>query len=217
MSRTPWLGRSTGKHAAPSGRSRAKDATRTQQAPEPNAPAAAPAVAAAPPDDAPWAEAERAVAGFGAVREPDGRPPQHVPPWEQQEEDPPWGLAAGGGMLGAPTMADVRPAAAGPLVSPVTDAARQASAGSSALLPAYIPAGSEPVVTIDALGRECPIPIIMLAEQIRDVPVGAVIAVLADDPAAYSDIPAWCGLKSHDCVFRAGYATGWSFGIRRRY
>ena len=29
-----------------------------------------------------------------------------------------------------------------------------------------------------------------------------MIAVLADDPAAYSDIPAWCGLKSHDCVFR---------------
>jgi tRNA 2-thiouridine synthesizing protein A len=74
-----------------------------------------------------------------------------------------------------------------------------------------------PRLTIDALGRKCPIPIIMLAEQIRDVPVGAVIALLADDPAAYSDIPAWCGLKSHDCVFRAEYATGWSFGIRRRY
>ncbi|MFY9849203.1 MAG: sulfurtransferase TusA family protein, partial [Trebonia sp.] len=27
------------------------------------------------------------------------------------------------------------------------------------------------LVTIDALGRKCPIPIIMLAEQIRDVPV----------------------------------------------
>ena len=79
------------------------------------------------------------------------------------------------------------------------------------------PPGVAPVLTIDALGRKCPIPIIMLAEQIGDVPVGAVIAVLADDPAAYSDIPAWCALKSHDCVFRADHATGWSFGIRRRY
>ena len=77
--------------------------------------------------------------------------------------------------------------------------------------------GLAPVLTIDALGRKCPIPIIMLAQQIVDVPVGRVIAVLADDPAAYPDIPAWCGLKSHDCVFRVGYATGWSFGIRRRY
>ena len=80
--------------------------------------------------------------------------------------------------------------------------------------PAYTGA---PLITIDALGRKCPIPIILLAQQIRDVPVGSVIAVLADDPAAYSDIPAWCGLKSHDCVFRVDYATGWSFGVRRRY
>ena len=73
------------------------------------------------------------------------------------------------------------------------------------------------LLTIDALGRKCPIPIIMLAEQIRDVPVGAVIAVLADDPAAYSDVPAWCGMKSHELVFRTDLESGWSFGIRRRY
>jgi tRNA 2-thiouridine synthesizing protein A len=73
------------------------------------------------------------------------------------------------------------------------------------------------LVTIDALGRKCPIPIIMLAEQIRDVPVGGVIAVLADDPAAYTDVPAWCQMKSHECVFRTDLPSGWSFGIRRRY
>ncbi len=79
------------------------------------------------------------------------------------------------------------------------------------------PSPPGPLLTIDALGRKCPIPIIMLAEQIRDVPVGGVIAVLADDPAAYTDIPAWCGMKSHECVFRSGLESGWVFGIRRRY
>jgi tRNA 2-thiouridine synthesizing protein A len=74
-----------------------------------------------------------------------------------------------------------------------------------------------PRLTIDALGRKCPIPIIMLAEQIRDVPVGEIIAVLADDPAAYTDVPAWCGMKSHEFVFREELQSGWSFGIRRRY
>ena len=118
------------------------------------------------------------------------------------------------GFLGAPVMADM---SREPLASPVTDAARAASAASAAALPDVIPPGAAPVLTIDALGRKCPIPIIWLAQQIGDVPVGAVIAVLADDPAAYSDIPAWCALKSHDCVFRADHATGWSFGIRRRY
>ncbi len=162
MSRTPWLGRPAGKHAA-GGRGRARrDPGQTQVPP-------APVTRLAP--------------------------------------------AEASGLLGAPVPADTAPA----LTSPVTDAARAAVAASAAALPAYIPAGAAPALTIDALGRECPIPIIMLAEQIRGVPVGAVIALLADDPAAYSDIPAWCGLKSHECVFRAGYANGWSFGIRRRY
>jgi tRNA 2-thiouridine synthesizing protein A len=78
------------------------------------------------------------------------------------------------------------------------------------------PAPPVPVLTIDALGRKCPIPIIMLAEQIRDVPLGAVVAVLADDPAAYTDIPSWCMMKAHEF---AGYRElpqgGWALYIRR--
>jgi tRNA 2-thiouridine synthesizing protein A len=74
-----------------------------------------------------------------------------------------------------------------------------------------------PRVTIDALGRECPIPIIMLAAQVNDVPVGQVIAVRADDPAAYTDIPSWCGLKSHELAYRDALESGWEFGIRRQY
>ncbi len=139
--------------------------------------------------------------------------PEPVQPGTERAAAAPWSPGSVG-YLGAPVMASMPQE---PLVSPVTDAARAASAASAASLPDVIPPGAAPVVTIDALGRKCPIPIIWLAQQIGDVPVGAVIAVLADDPAAYSDIPAWCALKSHDCVFRASYATGWSFGIRRRY
>ena len=119
------------------------------------------------------------------------RPDQHV-------DDRP---AAGPGAPRAPSAPSPPGAPSGPAAAPVATA---------------VPV-QQPVLTIDALGRKCPIPIIMLAEQIRDVPVGAVIAVLADDPAAYSDIPAWCAMKSHECVYRLDYATGWSFGIRRSY
>jgi tRNA 2-thiouridine synthesizing protein A len=71
-------------------------------------------------------------------------------------------------------------------------------------------------LVIDALGRKCPIPIIMLAEQIRDVPLGAVIAVLADDPAAYTDIPSWCTMKAHEFVAHAELPQGgWALYIRR--
>jgi len=80
-------------------------------------------------------------------------------------------------------------------------------------VPAPAPAAA---LTIDALGRKCPIPIIMLAEQIKDVPLGAVVAVLADDPAAYTDIPSWCMMKAHEFAghqeLRQG---GWALYIRR--
>jgi len=73
------------------------------------------------------------------------------------------------------------------------------------------------VLTIDALGRKCPIPIIMLAERMWQVPVGEIIAVLADDPAAKPDIPAWCAMKSHEFVTLTELPSGWAFFIRRSY
>ncbi len=51
--------------------------------------------------------------------------------------------------------------------------------------------------TINALGLMCPIPVIELAKRIWDVPVGSTLRVLADDPAARLDIPAWSELREH--------------------
>ena len=76
-----------------------------------------------------------------------------------------------------------------------------------------------PALRIDALGKKCPLPIIMLAERICEVPIGNVVEVLADDPAAKTDVPAWCGLKSHEFVGAADLAptAGWAFRVRRSY
>jgi tRNA 2-thiouridine synthesizing protein A len=77
---------------------------------------------------------------------------------------------------------------------------------------------TQPVLTIDALGKKCPIPIIMLAEQINHIPLNAVVAVLADDPAAFTDVPAWCRLKSHRHVGSYDLPQGgWSIHVRRNY
>jgi tRNA 2-thiouridine synthesizing protein A len=78
-------------------------------------------------------------------------------------------------------------------------------------------AAESPSLTLDALGKKCPIPIIMLAERVRDVAIGQTIEVLADDPAAKTDVPAWCMLKSHEFVRTADLPTGWSFLVRRSY
>lgn len=93
---------------------------------------------------------------------------------------------------------------------------RPAPAATAQAVPA-VPAGPPPVIVIDALGRKCPIPIIMLAERIHEVPVGETVAVMADDPAAKTDIPAWCRMKSQDFVREETLPRGWSFHIRRTY
>ncbi|MEY9213096.1 sulfurtransferase TusA family protein [Thermobifida halotolerans] len=75
----------------------------------------------------------------------------------------------------------------------------------------------QPLLTIDAIGRKCPVPIIMLAGRLREVPIGSVIAVTADDPAARTDIPAWCRMKRHTFVAEVPLGRGSAFHVRRMY
>ncbi len=67
------------------------------------------------------------------------------------------------------------------------------------------------MITLDCLGRRCPLPVIALARHIGTVAVGDVVRVLADDPAAANDIPAWCRMKGHEFVA----ADGTAFDVRR--
>ena len=62
------------------------------------------------------------------------------------------------------------------------------------------------MIVLDCLGQRCPLPVIALAKKIRDVPVGEVIRVLADDPAAPNDIRAWCRMKEQEFVQEEGTA-----------
>ena len=52
-----------------------------------------------------------------------------------------------------------------------------------------------PDLELDCRGLRCPLPVIELARQIGDVPVGGTIELVADDPAARSDVPAWCRMR----------------------
>ena len=51
---------------------------------------------------------------------------------------------------------------------------------------------------LDCRGVRCPMPIIRLAKRIEEVPVGGVVSVVADDPAARPDVQAWCRMRRHD-------------------
>ena len=53
---------------------------------------------------------------------------------------------------------------------------------------------------VDARGKRCPIPVIDLARHAAAHPTARRVLVLATDPAAAHDIPAWCRMRGHRFV-----------------
>ncbi|ASW57875.1 sulfurtransferase TusA family protein [Plantactinospora sp. KBS50] len=70
---------------------------------------------------------------------------------------------------------------------------------------------------MDCLGQRCPLPVIAVAKRITGVPVGAVVRVLADDPAAAIDIPAWCRMRGQEFVGTVRTDAGPGYEVRRRH
>jgi tRNA 2-thiouridine synthesizing protein A len=58
----------------------------------------------------------------------------------------------------------------------------------------------EPALVIDCTGMRCPMPVIELTRRLEDVAVDQVIGLVADDPAAKADVPAWCRLRGQHYV-----------------
>ncbi len=73
-------------------------------------------------------------------------------------------------------------------------------------------AGSERVEVLDCRGQRCPLPVIALARRLPGLTLGAVLRVLADDPAAANDIPAWCRLRGQEYL---GSPQPDTFDVRR--
>jgi tRNA 2-thiouridine synthesizing protein A len=65
---------------------------------------------------------------------------------------------------------------------------------------------------LDCRGQRCPLPVIALAKRLPELPTGAVLRVLADDPAADNDIRAWCRLRGQQFV---GTPAPHTFDVRR--
>lgn len=53
---------------------------------------------------------------------------------------------------------------------------------------------------VDARGKRCPLPVIDLARYVAAHPTATRVLVLASDPAAAHDIPAWCRMRGHRFV-----------------
>lgn len=56
------------------------------------------------------------------------------------------------------------------------------------------------MATVDARGKSCPLPIVLMAKALRDLAAGGTLLVQADDRAFPEDVRAWCRKMNHELV-----------------
>jgi len=56
------------------------------------------------------------------------------------------------------------------------------------------------MTTIDARGKSCPMPIVLLAKAVRTVELGTLVKIQADDRAFPEDVEAWCAKTGNQLV-----------------
>ena len=53
-------------------------------------------------------------------------------------------------------------------------------------------------LTIDTVGKFCPVPIIETALKIKEMKKGETLTIISDDPGIKSDMPNWCSLTGNE-------------------
>lgn len=71
------------------------------------------------------------------------------------------------------------------------------------------------MTSIDARGKSCPMPIVLLARAVKDTAPGATIVIKADDRAFPEDVKAWCNKTSNELVSLAEQEGYFEATIRR--
>jgi tRNA 2-thiouridine synthesizing protein A len=73
-----------------------------------------------------------------------------------------------------------------------------------------------PETLLDVQGLSCPLPVLKANKALRGLPPGAELVVLATDPAAAKDFPAYCAETGH-ALLAATEAEGvWRFVLRKK-
>jgi TusA-related sulfurtransferase len=70
-------------------------------------------------------------------------------------------------------------------------------------------------VVVDAAGFLCPMPIVKLAQAVKEVSVGQVVEVIATDPGILADAPAWAAMNGHDIIGAYSEAGRHRFWFRK--
>jgi TusA-related sulfurtransferase len=73
----------------------------------------------------------------------------------------------------------------------------------------------KPDVTLDLKGLLCPMPVVKIAQAIKDIPIGGVVQATATDPGVLADIPAWSRSSGNELVDIKRDGKLVTFSVRR--
>ena len=54
--------------------------------------------------------------------------------------------------------------------------------------------------TLDCIGLYCPMPIAHTANKLKELEIGQVLEILADDEGIKEDMPAWCSTTGNELL-----------------
>lgn len=70
--------------------------------------------------------------------------------------------------------------------------------------------------TVDYKGLFCPMPIVKVSKDIKEIEVGQVLEMLADDPGSKPDMEAWVKQTGHEMVDTREEDGVFRFYVRRK-
>ena len=69
---------------------------------------------------------------------------------------------------------------------------------------------------IDAVGLECPEPLMILRNKVRAMAVGETVSVVATDPSTVRDFTNFCRFMGHELAESSADGDRYRFTIRKR-
>ena len=69
--------------------------------------------------------------------------------------------------------------------------------------------------TLDCIGLYCPVPIYNTANKLKELQVGQVLEILADDDGIKEDMPAWCRTTGNELLGIEDEAGGYKVYIKK--
>lgn len=73
----------------------------------------------------------------------------------------------------------------------------------------------KPDHTLDCKGLSCPMPILKLAKEIKNIEVGQVLELLGTDPGSKTDVPKWCDKTGNEFLEAIEESGVYKYYIRK--